>query len=465
MSKKAIILIIVLMSTALIGVSSIQFFWLQKSYSLQEEAFDDRILLVLSRTKERLLEELQKDIKSQDIQKTLKKLKDGWEQDKNLEEELIKNFLYADTNVLDKISPFNLSVIDSFLRRDLIINQGIMLDYQYGIYSNKSKSFFMKNGNYVVEFEDNKSSSTMRDEAKILSTPYRISLFEDFQYSEPSDLILYFPGRQGFLWKALLPIMISSIIFTSLILFCFFYTINIIFKQKKISEIKNDFINNMTHEFKTPIATISLATDSIGSPMIIGNEDKIRRFLSIIKAENRRMLDQVEKVLQMARFEKNEVELKNEEVNINDLMQTAVDNAQLKVSERGGSISLDLSSKKPIIMADKTHISNILANLLDNAEKYTRETPRIEVKTTDEKEGVQIMIKDNGVGISKEDLKNIFEKFYRVHTGNLHDVKGFGLGLSYVKSIVDVHGGRVFVKSELGKGSAFYVTLPYKKRK
>ena len=305
----------------------------------------------------------------------------------------------------------------------------------------------------------------MRDEAKILSTPYRLSLFDDFQYNEPSEIILYFKDRNSYLWQSLLPIMISSIIFTSLILFCFFYTVNVIFKQKKISEIKSDFINNMTHEFKTPIATISLATDSIGNPSIIHNEDKIRRFLSIIKAENKRMLDQVEKVLQMARLDKNEVELKHEELDINELVQNAVNNANLKVQDRGGKINMNLLAQRATIFADKTHISNILANLLDNAEKYTKDTPHIEIQTTDQKDGVQIMIRDNGIGISKEDLKNIFEKFYRVHTGNLHDVKGFGLGLSYVKSIVDAHGGRVTVKSELGKGSAFYINLPYKKIK
>lgn len=461
MSKKIIVAIIILMSTALIGVSAIQFFWIKKSYSLNESAFDDKLLNVLSRTRDRLLEELQNEVMSKDLVNRLTKM-EKWETER-IQEELAKNYLLADSNILEKITMNQLQVVDSFLRRELIINQIPDLKYQYGIYSYRSKSFFMKDGYFVVEMQDNASASTMKNDAKILNTPYKIPLFDDFQYNEPSQLILYFPGRTGYLWRSLLPIMISSIIFTSLILFCFFYTINVIFRQKKISEIKNDFINNMTHEFKTPIATISLATDSIGNANIIHNEDKVRRFLSIIKAENKRMLEQVEKVLQMARLEKNEVELKYEKINIHDFIETAAETAQLKVNERGGQINLDLKCKQPVIEADKTHISNILSNLLDNAEKYTKDTPVIEVSTTDQKEGVQIMIKDNGIGISREDLKNIFEKFYRVHTGNLHDVKGFGLGLTYVKSIVDAHNGRITVKSEPGKGSAFYVYLPYKK--
>ena len=461
MSKKIIIAIIILMSSALIGVSSIQFFWIQKSYSLNESALDDKLLHILGKTRDRLLEELQNEVKSKDLVSRLTKMQ-NWQKEQ-IQEELAKNYLLADSNVLENITMNHLQVIDSFLRRELIINQIDDLKYQYGIYSYRSKSFFMKDGYFVVEMQDNASASTMKNDAKILNTPYKIPLFDDFQYNEPSQLILYFPGRRGYLWRSLLPIMISSIIFTSLILFCFFYTINVIFKQKKISEIKNDFINNMTHEFKTPIATISLASDSIGNPNIIHNEDKIRRFLSIIKAENKRMLEQVEKVLQMARLEKNEVDLKYEKINIHDYVQTAVENARLKISGRNGQITLNLNAKQSVIEADKTHISNILSNLLDNAEKYTTETPMIEVTTSDQKDGVQIMIKDNGIGISKDDLKNIFEKFYRVHTGNLHDVKGFGLGLTYVKSIVEAHGGRISVKSELGKGSIFYVYLPYKK--
>lgn len=220
----------------------------------------------------------------------------------------------------------------------------------------------------------------------------------------------------------------------------------------------------MTHEFKTPIATISLASDSILSPTIIENKDKVIRFINIIKQENKRMLSQVEKVLQMAQIEKENVELKFNPINLHDLIVDAVVNAELKVLTKGGTIVTNLNAQKPVIEGDVTHISSIINNLLDNAEKYTPEKPEIVISTKDVKGGVEFSVTDNGIGISKDALKNIFEKFYRVHTGNLHDVKGFGLGLSYVKAMVDAHHGKIQVKSEPGKGSTFTILLPEKQK-
>jgi two-component system phosphate regulon sensor histidine kinase PhoR len=225
--------------------------------------------------------------------------------------------------------------------------------------------------------------------------------------------------------------------------------------------MKTDFINNMTHEFKTPIATISLASDSILSPSILENKDKVSRFIGIIKQENRRMLNQVEKVLQMAQIDKEDLDLKLTSLNLHEIISEAVVNAELKVQAKGGSITTRLEAQKPEILGDATHISSIINNLLDNAEKYTPEKPEILICTKNIKDGLEISIHDNGIGISRDALKYIFEKFYRVHTGNLHNVKGFGLGLSYVKAMVEAHHGRVQVKSEPGKGSIFTVFLPY----
>lgn len=226
--------------------------------------------------------------------------------------------------------------------------------------------------------------------------------------------------------------------------------------------MKTDFINNMTHEFKTPIATISLASDSILSPSILENKEKVTRFINIIKQENKRMLSQVEKVLQMAQIEKENVELKFNAVNLHETIEDAVINAELKIQAKGGTIQTVLLSQNPIIEADQIHISSIINNLLDNAEKYTPEHPEIVITTRDVKGGIEFDVSDNGIGMTKDALKLIFEKFYRVHTGNVHDVKGFGLGLSYVKAMVDAHHGKIFVKSEPGKGSIFTIYLPSK---
>lgn len=225
--------------------------------------------------------------------------------------------------------------------------------------------------------------------------------------------------------------------------------------------MKTDFINNMTHEFKTPIATISLATDSIASPMVVSNPDKIKRFVDIIRQENRRMNSQVERVLQIAQLDKKDFQLKLSETNLHELIQQAVDNFSLQVEKREGALKIELQATRPVIQGDATHIASVVHNLLDNANKYSPEKPEIAIRTRNVPNGVEITVEDKGIGISKEARKHIFDKFYRVHTGNIHDVKGFGLGLSYVKAIVTAHKGFVDVRSEPGKGSAFTLTFPF----
>lgn len=463
MSKNAILAITLLMTTALLGVSAIQFFWINESLKLKEKTFDDQIMLTLSKAKEALLSDMQSDVTIKGLEKKLR-TKDKWQREQ-LEIEIKKTKLLADTNALENITISNVKLLDTVITRELKNHNKDDLEWEYGIYSEKTKSFFVKDGHFVAEFGIKEASSTLINDIDIANTPYSIPIFDDFSNEEPAYLKLFFPRRKAYLIRSLLPIVISSILFTSLILFCFAYTLRVIFKQKKISEIKNDFINNMTHEFKTPIATISLASDSIGSPMIISNEEKVRKFVNIIKAENKRMLNQVEKVLQMAQIEKQEITLKPTKIDINEMVQLAADNATLKVASRDGEITTTLHAKRSVIEADQTHVASIISNLLDNAEKYTKETPHIHIETNDDKDGVKISVTDNGIGMSKEDIKHIFEKFFRVHTGNVHDVKGFGLGLSYVKAIVDAHGGKVSVRSELLKGSTFTIFLPFKIRK
>ncbi|MFT5832479.1 MAG: two-component system phosphate regulon sensor histidine kinase PhoR [Cognaticolwellia sp.] len=339
-------------------------------------------------------------------------------------------------------------------------NQGIQIDYAYGVYSDRRKSFVVMNTHLEKEKEGKEKvlKASLQD---LVGSKYKVKLFPS-DIDLPGYLVIHFPGRVGYVWRSVLPTLLGSILFSGVILFCFAYTIQVIFEQKKLSEIKNDFINNMTHEFKTPIATISLAADSIGNPMILNNPDKVQRFTNIIKAENKRMNKQVEKVLSMALLDKREVSLSIRQINVHEIISRAVDNISLQVEKKDGKILQDLQADNPTIEADETHISNVIHNLLDNANKYTPENPQISVHTRNITEGVQIMIKDNGLGMSKEQRRKIFDKFYRVPTGNRHDIKGFGLGLSYVKAIVTEHKGDISVQSELGKGSRFILTFKHK---
>jgi two-component system phosphate regulon sensor histidine kinase PhoR len=345
------------------------------------------------------------------------------------------------------------------LLRQEFQDKGIKIPFRYGVFDNRKKSFVIADGKYTVE--TNRSHPTLEGYQNLNNSGYRVGLFSH-DTEVPGLLMVFFPNKGSFLWSAVLKNLIGSIVFTGIILFCFAYTISVIFRQKKVSEMKNDFINNMTHEFKTPIATISLAADSIASPMVVGQPEKIRRFTDIIRQENKRMNDQVEKVLQMAQIDRQDFELKLGEVNLHDVITQAVGYIGLQVEKREGTVSTDLQATQPTVQGDMTHISNMVNNLLDNANKYSPEKPEISVATRNVSGGVEVIVTDKGIGLSKEAKKLIFEKFYRVHTGNLHDVKGFGLGLSYVKAMMDAHKGRVDVKSELGKGSSFVLFFPSK---
>jgi two-component system phosphate regulon sensor histidine kinase PhoR len=232
------------------------------------------------------------------------------------------------------------------------------------------------------------------------------------------------------------------------------------FTQKKLSEIKSDFINNMTHELKTPLATISLAIDALTNEKVIHDTEKIRYYSSMIKDENKRMNKQVEKILQAARIEKQDISLKLQRLNAHDVISKITNNLSLQIQERSGTLSLKLDAVKYEIDADEVHFSNIIFNLLDNAIKYSKDQPVIQVSTENSNGMLALKVKDNGIGMNKETQGRVFEKFYRAHTGNLHNVKGFGLGLSYVKAMVEAHGGRVKVESTQGKGSTFTVFFP-----
>ncbi len=354
----------------------------------------------------------------------------------------------------ERINPSHLQML---LSQELA-NKGIDTDFNYGVYSRAKKSFVLLNDHYVVE--DAQPKEVLPGYRTIYNSRYRVHLFPE-EMPSPGLLMIHFPARGSFLWRSLWLNFLGSVFFTGIILFSFGYTIYVIFRQKKLSEMKTDFINNMTHEFKTPIATISLAVDSINSPKVANDEDKVRRFAGIIRQENQRMNNQVEKVLQMALLDRKDFSLKLTRVDLHEVIRRAAENISLQVDKKGGAVHLDLQATQPSVQADLTHVSNILNNLLDNANKYSPDQPEITVSTRDVRNGVEVAVRDRGIGMSKESRKQIFDKFYRVPTGNLHDVKGFGLGLSYVKAMMLAHKGYIEVRSELGKGSKFMLFFPH----
>ncbi len=291
---------------------------------------------------------------------------------------------------------------------------------------------------------------------------YRVQLFPDENYAQPNYLYLYFPDKEDFLYRSLGYLAIASLVLSLAILFSFTITVFIMFRQKRLSEIRNDFISNMTHELKTPISTISLASQMLGDKSIPTEVKNVAQISKIISEECRRLGSQVEKVLQTSVFDKGKLKLRFNEVNMHEIISGAVDNFSIQVRNRNGKINLELRATEYMLQADQVHITNVMSNLLDNAVKYTTRDPEIWVSTDNRAEFLVITIRDNGIGISRNDQRRIFEKFYRVPTGNIHTVKGFGLGLSYVKMVAEAHDGYVEVESELYKGSAFKVYLPLK---
>lgn len=353
----------------------------------------------------------------------------------------------------------DLPTLDRILKEELK-NSGIDILYNYGVFEMARKNFIITDNHYVVA-SSNDNSIQVGGEDHLKKSKYQVLLF-GLGDKAAGSLMVFFPGIVNAIWSGILKTVIASCLFTLIILSGFIYTIWVIFRQKQVSEMKNDFINNMTHEFKTPIATISLAVDSINNPVVINDANKVKRFADIIKQENKRMNGQVEKVLQMAMIEKHEINLNIIPIDIHETIRHAVSNIILQIEKKEGEIVTNLNAENPMIEGDQTHITNIIYNLLDNANKYSIDQPLITISTRNVPEGIEIIVKDNGIGISKEARKHIFDKFYRVHTGNLHDVKGFGLGLSYVKAVIVAHKASIDVASELTKGSSFIIVLPFK---
>jgi two-component system, OmpR family, phosphate regulon sensor histidine kinase PhoR len=323
---------------------------------------------------------------------------------------------------------------------------GIDLDYKYAVRSaNRGQDKFIFGS---VGY------NPTRKEYHSLLFPY------DYDGKQPNYLYVYFPERSGYLLRATGITIIPTVILTALLIAIFAYAIMVIFRQKKLSMIKNDFINNMTHELKTPISTISLASQMLEDGSVTNTPNTIEHISKVIKKESKRLSYQVEKVLQMAIFNEGRLKLKFKEFDINATIQTVISNFELRVNSKNGTLTSRLNAGETYVKGDEVHLTNVIFNLLDNAIKYSNGIPEISVDTESKNEHITINVHDNGIGIPKEHHSQIFDRFYRVPTGNVHDVKGFGLGLSYVKKIVDLHNGKIKVESAVNKGTKFSILLP-----
>jgi two-component system phosphate regulon sensor histidine kinase PhoR len=345
------------------------------------------------------------------------------------------------TNRLDK------EYLGSIIRKTLN-DRGINIPFEFAVISGTDEKLIPVSSD---NFDLNKPGTT-----------FRTSLFPNDILHTPNFLLLNFPDESMHVLRSIFLLLAGSLVFTLIILITFFVTIGVILRQKHLAEIKSDFINNMTHEFKTPIATISLAVDSINSPKVLSIPDKVKYFTNIIREENRRMNTQVENVLQMALIDKRDFNFQIKQIDVHEIITRAAKNIHLQLEKQKGEIELSLIAENPIIVNDEIHLYNIVSNLLDNAIKYSEGNPKIKISTENKNNGIVISVEDNGIGISKEAQGKIFDKFFRVSTGNIHNVKGFGLGLSYVKAVVLALGGNISLESEPGKGSKFEVYLPGK---
>jgi two-component system phosphate regulon sensor histidine kinase PhoR len=336
-------------------------------------------------------------------------------------------------------------VLDSLIGRSLSEN-GINLAHAYGVTGYGADTLTIAR---PADFR-----------AELAASPFRTSLFPHDIFAQPTDLVLYFPDHRTYLWGEIAPMLTASIVLTLIIIGCFAYTIRTIFAQRRFSGRLVDFINNMTHEFKTPISTVALAAEAIDRPEVVDNREKVLRFNEMIRTENRRMRTQVDKILQMAVLEEGDYDLEKEPVDLHEVIEQAAAGFALKVESRGGRMQTSLEASNATVYGDAVHLTNIIYNLLDNANKYTPESPRITVRTRNHANGIEIAVADNGIGIKTEDREYVFDKYFRVPSGNVHDVKGFGIGLSYVKMMVRAHGGSIRLDSEVGTGTTVTLSLP-----
>lgn len=472
MNRNILIIIISVMTLSLIGLMLIQSYWIKNTIAVKEAVFirsvNEAITSVIYKL-ERIEAENQfknqvgveqqrqrwmqsMDSLNQYFFENPSSLANPYEVNRFFQKSMIaQDVLESMMNDYRNIpveKRIHTGMLDSLITAELK-NRSIVTDFEFGIFS-PIRNFMpvQKTGQYPKE---------------LLNKGFSYVLFPSDMTSSPDYLMLYFPKEKRFLITQLWQTLSISIFLIIVIILTFAYTLITILKQKKVSEMKNDFINNMTHEIKTPIATISLACEALSDKDIFKSETVYDNYINVINEENKRLGNLTERILQSAKLEKGQIILKKESVDIHMILSESINNIKLQVENSGGLIVEKFNASNSVILADKVHITNVIFNLLDNANKYSYNNPRIEISTENSYSGILISVKDNGSGISKANQKKIFDKLYRVPTGDIHNVKGFGLGLSYVKAIVEQHEGKITLESEINKGTNFIIYLPLNK--
>ncbi len=521
MGKRIFLLIVVLMSIALIGIISVQVFWIKNTIQITEEQFTSNVRFALAKVSE--------DIKEREFYDFYVKISENYREGEIIKGSDVRKFIYEKVDTTnDERFTYSQSIIEQnykvpteffendttinfkeiFSKREIVIRKDQVIDNEGGFidppeeryvkvgrFEGAEKAYLerdfdaytsklpihqrvsnqeitvrldreLKGRGIDTDFKYGIYSNGLATQVKSgyfrkeTGKSYPVPMFADADGNSNFQLFVTFPEKKNFILSSISKVLGLSAIFILIIILSFVTALYQLIKQKQISEIKTDFINNMTHEFKTPIATINLALDAIKNPKIIGDKEKVNRYVKMIREENKRMHAQVENVLRISKLEKNQIDVSKETLDVHDIIQEAITHVDLLVKNKEGYINVHLNAELTEVLANEFHFANVIVNMMDNAIKYSDESPKIDITTVSTVKNIIIKVKDQGIGMTKHVQKNVFKKFYREERGNIHNVKGHGLGLSYVKKIIEIHQGEVYVESEKGVGSTFTIKLP-----
>ena len=522
MSKRVFVLLLILMSVALIGIIAVQIYWINSSIAIREKQFTNDVKFALAKVSENIQEreinDYLRDFKSVidsasksagELRKNdfyYQKIDTANKEIFSFRQSILENNFKTDIPLFENDSMTLKTIFgeqeqevrsfNDFFQSDIneeespterVYQIGRMSKLEAINYENYFKEIAARKPIYDrigtneialnlenelrdrgvdIQFEFGVFGDGLATKVKspqfrnIIGKSYNVPLFFENDGNSHYELSVSFPSKNEYILGSITNILVLAAIFILVIMLAFGSAIYQLVKQKQISEMKTDFINNMTHEFKTPIATINLALDAIKNPKIIGDQEKVLRYTEMIRQENKRMHGQVENVLRISKLEKNQLDISQGVNDLHDIIEDALTHVELIIKDKGGYINLHLEALQSEVMINSFHFTNVIINILDNAIKYTNEPPKIDIYTENAGNNIVLHVKDQGIGMNKSVQKHVFDKFYREQKVNIHDVKGHGLGLSYVKKIVEHHHGNVYVESEKGKGSTFTIKLP-----